>query len=157
MKQKAFNSYPMQRTEEVSTQEYRNFPFCFQKTSAESNHPPKQEFYANYQCENESTKQVLYFYKQSNMPPDSFFFQTGFTWLSVKQHIHFITSCALFAYQCRHEPAYIVGPFFSSTCSNLCSQPFCTLSLAKTPNAQARQSEGSRNSYGYDSFSFFVS
>lgn len=75
MKQKAFNSYPMQRTEEVSTQEYRNFSFCFQKTSAESNHPPKQEFYANYQRENESTKQVLYSYKQSNMPPDSFFFK----------------------------------------------------------------------------------
>lgn len=122
------------------------------------NHSPKQDFYANYQCENESTKQVLYSYKQSNMPPDSFFFsQTGFTWLSVKQHIHFITSCALFAYQCRHEPEYIVGPLFSSTCSDLCSQHFCILSLAKTLNAQAHQSEGGRNSYGYDSFSFFVS
>lgn len=102
--------------------------------------------------------QSRYFIPISNLIcHQTLFFQTGFTWRSVKQHIHFITSCALFAYQCRHEPEYIVGPLFSSTCSNLCSQPFCILSLAKTPNAQAHQSEGSRNSYGYHSFGFFVS
>lgn len=31
------------------------------------------KFYANYQCENESTKQLLYSYKQSNIPSHSFF------------------------------------------------------------------------------------
>lgn len=149
-------SYAKNRIKKSALRSIETFHFVSKKTSSESNHCPKQEFYANCQCENESTKQALYSYMQSNIPPDSFL-KTGFTWLSVKKHIHFITSCALFAYQCRHEPEYIAGPLFSSTCSNLCSQPSCTLSLAKTPNVPAHQSEGSRNSYGYDSFGFFVS
>lgn len=80
-------SYAKNRIKKSVLKKHKNIQFCFKKIKIRRIQPfcknrKELGFYANYQHEDKSTKQLLHFYKQSNMPPE-FFFQTRFTCLSV--------------------------------------------------------------------------
>lgn len=80
-------SYAKNRIKKSTLKSIKTFNFVLKKNKNQKNSTILQnrkelEFYANYQCEDKSTNQLLHSYKQFSMPPE-FFFQTRFTWLGV--------------------------------------------------------------------------
>lgn len=64
------------------------------------------------------------------MPPD-FSFKLDLPGSVGKKHIHFITCCALFAYQHVHEPDCNVGPLFLAAAQISAANPSASCHLLK--------------------------